>query len=212
MKLKNTVIYGLIKAFGYVLIIVATIIQINQVKLLDLGINKINDEIFFLQNDIINSHSRLSYYGIQSLQKQLRLFESNQLILLNAEEAYLRESRELAFDVCYSIALDYSIFTNENEKNNRIQEISSEIENIKNSNRLSIEEKITQLEKIIKENVLFSQKIIDRTLDSIAEKENTKNALLKDKTDKINLFICFQVLGLLLLGIAEFFNIPSKQT
>lgn len=212
MKLKNTVIYVLIKAFGSLLIIVATIIQINQVNLLDLDINKINDEIFFLQNNRIYSHSRLSYYGIQSLQKQLRLFESNQLILLNAEEAYIRESRELSFDICYSIALDYSIFTNENEKNNRLQEISSEIENIKNSNSLSMEEKITQLEKITKENVLFSQKIIDRTLDSIAEKENKKNVLLKDKTDKINLFIYFQVLGLLLLGIAEFFNISSKQT
>lgn len=212
MKLKNTVIYVLIKAFGSLLIIVATIIQINQVNLLDLDINKINDEIFFLQNNRIYSYSRLSYYGIQSLQKQLRLFESNQLILLNAEKAYIRESRELAFDICYSIALDYSIFTNENEKNNRIQEISSEIENIKNSNRLSIEEKITQLEKIIKENVLFSQKIIDRTSDSISEKENKKNVLLKDKKDKINLFIYFQVLGLLLLGIAEFFNMSSKQT
>ena len=41
MKLKNTVIYGLIKAFGYVLIIFATIIQINQVKLLDLDLTLI---------------------------------------------------------------------------------------------------------------------------------------------------------------------------
>lgn len=210
MKLEYTVIYRSIKVFGYLLIIFATIIQIYQVKLLDLNINKINDEIFFLQNNIIYSHSRLSYYGIQSLQKMLRLFESNQLILLHAEKAHIRESREKAFDICFSIALDYSIFINEKEKNNRIKEISSEIKNIKNSNRLSIEEKITQLEKIIKENVLFSKKIIDRTMDSITEKENKKNALLKDKTDKINLFICFQVLGLFLLGIAEFFNIPLK--
>jgi|LDZT01.1.fsa_nt_gi hypothetical protein len=211
MKLKNPIIYGLIKAGGSILIIIATIIQINQVNLLDLDINKINDEIFFLQNDIFYSHSRLSYYGIQSLQKMLRLLDSNQSILLHAEENYIKDSREKALDICYSIVLDYSICTNEKDKKIRVEEISSEVEDIKTSTRLSIEDKITKLDKIIKENILFSQEILDKTLDFISEKENKKKLLLEEKTDKIKLFIYFQVLGLLLLGVAEFFNLPTKQ-
>lgn len=184
-----------VKLFGFLLVIVATVIATVKIPAIDKKISNATEVIInFRDYRILTALSKLDNEA-HLIQRMLMLSEANQVIYADGPAERVSELRQKALDKTIGLAE----WTNIEDKEDTKKKISEILTNT----ILTIEDKIKEVEKILDanraaESARLERKHLERN-ENKAMKENLEiNRMLWTKW-----FACLQISGLILFSGAE---------
>ena len=200
MKMRAVIV---MKVIGFVLILSATFVATVQLPRIAKRIDIIDSNVSDFKDARIMTTLCMLHYGEQFTRRRIELFEAHQMVARGGNEGMVQELRKRALDQTVDLAKQWAVLLSGDQKEQRAMNVEQQIDDIVQDNSRRMVHKIDEVERIWKAQQQMAGERNAKAHKAWHDAQEKRSAVegIKRRWDVV--FVWCQILGLIVLGVAE---------